>query len=213
VTAFPRSALISGACTGRTRLRWGWRCWPKYRSSLKQRPRRGCQLGEGDSFTGWPLDPEWLPSTLAILDLIEFCFRHVAEPLQGEYHGFFSHHHLNFQQDEGRLRWREDMHAVLARNGLAYEITGNGTVIRLGTAVETERVRQAVFATGDAQLDELLDVSTEHSDTLLYLDPPYYVKGGGLYQNYYSHQDHAKIAALVSELPFPWLVSYDAARR
>ncbi|MGL9544116.1 DNA adenine methylase, partial [Escherichia coli] len=33
--------------------------------------------------------------------------------------------------------------------------------------------------------------------TLLYLDPPYYVKGKGLYQNHYSHDDHVEIANII----------------
>lgn len=45
---------------------------------------------------------------------------------------------------------------------------------------------------------------------LVYLDPPYYVKGRGLYQNHYYHDDHKKIAKLVaSEVKQKWIVSYD----
>ncbi|MFI5340927.1 MAG: DNA adenine methylase [Candidatus Methylomirabilales bacterium] len=48
--------------------------------------------------------------------------------------------------------------------------------------------------------------------SLLYLDPPYYVKGGGLYEHHYTHQDHATIARIVSRLgDYAWVVSYDAA--
>lgn len=46
--------------------------------------------------------------------------------------------------------------------------------------------------------------------TLLYLDPPYYVKGQEmLYANYYGPDDHAEVAGLVRELVVPWVVSYD----
>ncbi|MGQ3018210.1 DNA adenine methylase [Phenylobacterium sp.] len=46
--------------------------------------------------------------------------------------------------------------------------------------------------------------------SLVYLDPPYYVKGKGLYQDHYRHEDHAKIAELVmSKIRQPWIVSYD----
>lgn len=49
-------------------------------------------------------------------------------------------------------------------------------------------------------------------NALVYLDPPYYVKGQGLYQNYYQHDDHVVIANLVIEsLNKHWIVSYDAA--
>ena len=46
--------------------------------------------------------------------------------------------------------------------------------------------------------------------TLIYLDPPYFVKGEGLYDNFYSSGDHARVAALVHQLPQSWIVSYDA---
>lgn len=37
-------------------------------------------------------------------------------------------------------------------------------------------------------------VSTFPKNTLIYLDPPYYVKGKGLYQNHYRHDDHVDVA-------------------
>jgi DNA adenine methylase len=45
--------------------------------------------------------------------------------------------------------------------------------------------------------------------TLIYLDPPYYVKSDRLYQNLYSPTDHARIAKQVRKLKKPWVISYD----
>jgi DNA adenine methylase len=47
--------------------------------------------------------------------------------------------------------------------------------------------------------------------SLIYLDPPYYVKGKGLYRNYYEHDDHIAIANVIQRKKFkwPWVVSYD----
>lgn len=46
--------------------------------------------------------------------------------------------------------------------------------------------------------------------SLVYLDPPYFVKGQEkLYANYYEPSDHAEIATLVQALERPWMVSYD----
>ena len=47
--------------------------------------------------------------------------------------------------------------------------------------------------------------------SLVYLDPPYYVKGSGLYRNYYKQDDHKRIAKLLGGPNFrrPWIVSYD----
>ena len=45
---------------------------------------------------------------------------------------------------------------------------------------------------------------------LLYIDPPYYVKGALLYQNHYKHDDHLELAKLVANLEnCCWVVSYD----
>lgn len=45
--------------------------------------------------------------------------------------------------------------------------------------------------------------------TLLYLDPPYYHKGAGLYRNFYNHDDHVAICNKLKEVNYPWIVSYD----
>ena len=48
--------------------------------------------------------------------------------------------------------------------------------------------------------------------SLIYLDPPYYVKGQGLYRNFYTHNDHVLIKEALVESNFNnWLVSYDNA--
>lgn len=49
--------------------------------------------------------------------------------------------------------------------------------------------------------------------SLIYLDPPYYVKGKGLYRNYYEHDDHIAISKTIQSKNFewPWMVSYDNA--
>ncbi|MFW2356552.1 DNA adenine methylase [Hydrogenophaga sp.] len=49
--------------------------------------------------------------------------------------------------------------------------------------------------------------------SLIYLDPPYYVKGRGLYRNFYLHEDHLAIAKLLQSKKFvrSWVVSYDNA--
>src|SRR4051812_44893133 len=37
-----------------------------------------------------------LPPTLAILDFLEFMYRHASRASEGRYHSFFDHHHLSF---------------------------------------------------------------------------------------------------------------------
>jgi DNA adenine methylase len=62
----------------------------------------------------------------------------------------------------------------------------------------------------EAFLRQLSDVLPRRA--LVYLDPPYYVKGQRrLYANYYGPDDHAYIAAALASAPWPWMVSYDTA--
>jgi DNA adenine methylase len=47
-------------------------------------------------------------------------------------------------------------------------------------------------------------------NTLVYLDPPYYVKGRDLYYHFYNHADHEAVAdAVVGLGDLNWIVSYD----
>lgn len=46
--------------------------------------------------------------------------------------------------------------------------------------------------------------------SLVYLDPPYFVKGACLYQNHFIPDDHKKLADyIISMKQFHWIVSYD----
>lgn len=51
-----------------------------------------------------------------------------------------------------------------------------------------------------------------NSRLLMYIDPPYYMQGAGLYLNHYQHQDHSGIASLLREKRRRnWVLSYDNA--
>ncbi|WP_117140452.1 DNA adenine methylase [Pseudomonas amygdali] len=52
-------------------------------------------------------------------------------------------------------------------------------------------------------------VPTLPKKTLVYLDPPYYIKGSGLYRNFYEHDDHVRIEKALQCVTKPWIVSYD----
>lgn len=44
---------------------------------------------------------------------------------------------------------------------------------------------------------------------LVNIDPPYYVKGKGLYQNFFKHDDHHRLYQSVKNIRQPWIVTYD----
>ena len=60
-------------------------------------------------------------------------------------------------------------------------------------------------------LDELENQSEDfRSNSMVYLDPPYYKQGSGLYLNYYRPKDHRIISEYLSkEFLWKWLLSYD----
>lgn len=46
--------------------------------------------------------------------------------------------------------------------------------------------------------------------TILYFDPPYYLKGQSLYINYYKHEDHQEVSKAIQDIKnVHWIVSYD----
>jgi DNA adenine methylase len=73
------------------------------------------------------------------------------------------------------------------------------------------RYRARITVTGLDAADYLTTVVASIETPFLYLDPPYYLKGEDLYQNFYQHEDHARIAEVIAGIEAPWLVSYDSA--
>ena len=70
--------------------------------------------------------------------------------------------------------------------------------------------KEKIHVSNEDAVDLLLNLSPIlPKNSLIYLDPPYYVKGAELYRNFYQHDDHVKIANTLSSLSLPWVVSYD----
>lgn len=64
------------------------------------------------------------------------------------------------------------------------------------------------------KMDALDFVLKVPENALVYLDPPYYNKGKGLYRNYYNDSNHVEIRNLVHNLNnMKWFMSYDNVPR
>jgi hypothetical protein len=120
-----------------------------------QVPDLGSSFGPGHS-----------PATLAVLDALEFCHAAVAEPQQLDFHGYFKHHHLRFEQLPGQKAFRDEVNLVLARNGLMYKLRKDGRVQRLAPEPLGEALRDSRFNTGDDSLDDYLTAAVRK-----FLDP------------------------------------------
>ena len=74
-------------------------------------------------------------------------------------------------------------------------------------AVNRDRIHVYNLDTADLLRTKLDDLP---NNTLIYLDPPYYIKGQGLYRNFYNHDDHVQIREILDTIVGkPWVVSYD----
>ena len=104
----------------------------------------------------WPLSADVVPNTPTILDLLEFISASIAKPIEGSYHSYFRHHHLDFDREEGLIRFVADIDFLFARNGIAYELTSEGVAQRILPEELHQLVAKASFGTGDAEADRLL---------------------------------------------------------
>ncbi len=104
----------------------------------------------------WPLSEDQ-PDTLTICDLLEFCHRAAAKPIEGSYHSFFNHYHYRFDPDEGQAFFRDDVNRVLRRNGVALDLATDGLMRRLAPETIREKLVYSVFRTSEQELDRLLD--------------------------------------------------------
>ena len=97
------------------------------------------------------------PQTVDILDLIEFCWKNIAQPEPRSYHRSIDHYHLEFDVEEGQRKFQEAINEIFSRNGLAYELKKNGQIERLAPPVLREQLASAQFQTQDDYLNELLE--------------------------------------------------------
>jgi len=117
-----------------------------------------CLRGEISAIP-WPLELTPVPHKFAILDLVQFCYNHIAQAQSHYYHSFFQHDHFNFDRDAGRRTFRESVSRIFSRNGIAFELEESGKIIRLTNPILQTLLSSAIFETGDVTLDSLLEDS------------------------------------------------------
>ena len=113
----------------------------------------------GEHPYSWMPPPDSLPSTLAILDFIEFIARNIGEPTRVGWHDYHRHHHLKIDREAGLKKFVEDINRIFSRNGLAYELSESGAIERTVPAPMADLVKRTSFRTGDNDLDGLLDTA------------------------------------------------------
>jgi hypothetical protein len=113
--------------------------------------------------TGWPLDAEALTGDLKTLNLVEFTYQKIAQPVAGSHRTshetYAGHWHYGFDAAAGRALFRSEVNQLFASNGLAFTLEEDGKVIRTLQPGLSNTLASAVFATGDSQLDSMLEAA------------------------------------------------------
>jgi hypothetical protein len=117
----------------------------------------GLVPGIAAAFENAHLGVNALPPTVAILELIEFCYDRVAAVTARRSHHFWKHDHLTFSQSDGRRMFSDEVNQLLARQGLVYELGLDGKIVRPAPVVLREQLGTELFSTGDDVLDALLE--------------------------------------------------------
>src|SRR5690606_6408339 len=117
----------------------------------------------------------YAPDTLTVLEFIEFCYRTVAKPIEGNFHRYFDHYHLSFDVEAGKKEFRERINTIFARNGIAYQLVLRGSVVRLAPPVLLDALARNRWSTGDSTLDQML-----HDARSKYLNPDASIRREGL---------------------------------
>ena len=87
--------------------------------------------------------------------------------------------------------------------------------VRLVKAKQIENIMALSKFAGQISVSNLdalkfFEKSAKKERSLIYLDPPYFVKGRKLYKNFYEQDDHQRIAReLTKRRKIKWVVSYD----
>lgn len=107
----------------------------------------------------WPFNERVTPPTLAVLDLLEFMYRHASAPRERSYHSYYGHSHFTFDVDKGREEMWEQINRLLARGGMAYELDEYGKIERLASPAVEEQLARGLPPTRDEEFDALLETA------------------------------------------------------
>lgn len=103
----------------------------------------------------WETKP-WTPQTMVALDLIQFCYQIVTQPIQGSYHSFYRHHHLSFDEEAGKDYYRKKINTIFRRNGIAFLLEHDGSIKRI-IPQQFKIFISTNIRTGDSVLDNMID--------------------------------------------------------
>jgi len=114
----------------------------------------------------WPLNYESIPPVESVMDLLEFCAKHVGEPIKDGYHDFMRHYHLSWDHGAGLKIFVGEVNRLFQRNRAAYELSDTGQARRLVSKTVAHVFGSFVPYSGDYETDKLIHRAKE-----LFLSP------------------------------------------
>lgn len=102
-----------------------------------------------------------VPATPSAMDVLEFAFRHIADATEADYHEFYRHRHLDFNEISGQVGFIREINRIFRRSGLAFAMDSTGRVRRVPSPVVRERIARRLPSTGRPSLDDRLERAIE----------------------------------------------------
>lgn len=106
-----------------------------------------------------PIETKNIVDTYVTLDLIEFCYIHIYDPIKkGSIHDYFQHYHYAFATaQEQREVFRESINDLFRRNSIAFELNERGQIIRVTPQLFLNKFKE--IHVGDQTTNELINVA------------------------------------------------------
>jgi len=106
----------------------------------------------------WSMSSYFKPSIPEVLDLIEFCYKSVLCTTTDHKELYQKYDYLS-HREIGQISFRDDINQIFKRNGIIYELTKDGEIIRLVPDEFLKLFQRTEFHTGDVDLDNLLSAA------------------------------------------------------
>lgn len=111
---------------------------------------------ERTAFVFDPIETKNIVDTYVTLDLIEFCYIHIYDPIRGSIHDFFQHYHYTFAAtQEQREAFRESINDLFRRNSIAFELNERGQITRVIPQLFLNKFRE--IHVGDQTTNQLIN--------------------------------------------------------
>lgn len=123
-----------------------------------------------------PLTADQAPETIPMLEVIEWVFQHVSEPINPAFHSYHGDYHYGwFNRESGQGTFANNINTIFRRHFLSFELRSNGQIHRIGPPVLQEALHSTVFHTEDHHLNRLLDRARQR-----FGDPDFHTRYDGL---------------------------------